>query len=236
MKGYRNLCKLVTLGYMEGFYYKPRIDKELLQGIQWRPDRAQRLSAGRSVPGVNCGNYEKAKLAAEHYASIFGDRYYIEIQDNKFAEQEKVNRLLVELAKEISIPVVATNDCHYGERADFHAHDVLLCVQTGKTVDEDNRLKFETDELYLKSADEMMRGFDYCPGAVERTLEIANRCNVEIEFGKYHFPTFTPPKEISLDDYLDELAHKGLEERLEGVTDPEVRKDTMPIGWNMNWT
>ncbi|HVO93647.1 MAG TPA: DNA polymerase III subunit alpha, partial [Terriglobales bacterium] len=140
-------------------------------------------------------------------------------------EQEKVNRLLVELAKEVSIPVVATNDCHYGERADFQAHDVLLCVQTGKTVNDDNRLKLETDELYLKSAEEMIRGFDYCPGAVERTLEIAERCNLEIEFGKYHFPTFKPPKEISLDDYLDELAHQGLDERLEGITDPEVRKN-----------
>ena len=140
------------------------------------------------------------------------------------AEQEKVNRLLVELAKDLSIPVVATNDCHYGERADFHAHDVLLCVQTGKTVNEDNRLKMETDELYLKSAEEIKQGFDYCPEAVERTLEIADRCNVEIEFGKYHFPAFTPPKEISLDDYLDELAYSGLEERLEGADDAAVRK------------
>ncbi|HWP22802.1 MAG TPA: DNA polymerase III subunit alpha, partial [Candidatus Binatia bacterium] len=140
-------------------------------------------------------------------------------------EQLKVNRLLVELAKDLSLPVVATNDCHYGERDDYHAHDVLLCVQTGKTLADDNRLKLETDELYVKSAEEMKRGFDFCPDAVERTLEIADRCNVEIEFGKYHFPTFTPPKEKSLDDYLDELAREGLEERLEGVTDPEVRKN-----------
>src|SRR5262249_28221028 len=167
---------------------------------------------------------DKAKTAAETYASIFNDRYYIEIQDNKLAEQERVNRLLVELAKDLSIPVVVTNDCHYGERADYHAHDVLLCVQTGKTVDEDNRLKMETDELYLKSAEEIKRAFEYCPDAVERTLEIADRCNVEIEFGKYHFPAFTPPKEISLDDYLDELAHSGLEERLEGVEDATLRK------------
>ena len=179
---------------------------------------------GEVSQALNYGNYEKAKLAVEQYASIFGDRYYIEIQDNKLAEQEKVNRLLVELAKDTSIPVVATNDCHYGERADYHAHDVLLCVQTGKTINDDNRLKIETDELYLKSAEEMTQGFDFCPGAVERTVEIANRCNVEIEFGKYHFPNFTPPKEISLDDYLVELAKKGLEQRLEGVTDPEVRK------------
>ncbi len=223
-EGYRNLCKLVSLGYMEGFYYKPRIDKELLRELNGGLIALSACLQGEVSQALNYGIYEKAKAAAETYATIFGDRYYIEIQDNKLAEQEKVNRQLVELAKELSIPVVATNDCHYGERADFHAHDVLLCVQTGKTVSDDNRLKLETDELYLKSAEEMNQGFDYCPGAVERTLEIADRCNVDIEFGKYHFPNFTPPKEISLDDYLDELARQGLEQRIEGITDAETRK------------
>jgi DNA polymerase III subunit alpha len=223
-EGYRNLCKLVSLGYMEGFYYKPRIDKELLGELNGGLIALSACLQGEVCQALSAGNIEKAKAAAETYASIFNDRYYIEIQDNKLAEQEKVNRLLVELAKDLSIPVVATNDCHYGERADFHAHDVLLCVQTGKTVDEDNRLKMETDELYLKSAEEIKKGFEYCPEAVERTLDIADRCNLEIEFGKYHFPAFTPPKEISLDDYLDELAYNGLEERLEGVDDATVRK------------
>ena len=225
-EGYRNLCKLVSLGYMEGFYYKPRIDKELLKELNGGLIALSACLQGEVSQALNLGNIERAKAAAESYLSTFGDRYYIEIQDNKLAEQEKVNRLLVEMAKDLSIPVVATNDCHYGEREDFHAHDVLLCVQTGKTIDEDNRLKLETDELYLKSAEEMTQGFDYCPGAVERTLEIAERCNVEMEFGKYHFPTYTPPKEISLDDYLDELAHQGLDERLESdlITDPEIRK------------
>lgn len=223
-EGYRNLCKLVSLGYMEGFYYKPRIDKELLRELNGGLIALSACLQGEVCQALSAGNVERAKNAAETYASIFNNRYYIEIQDNKLAEQERINRLLIELAKELSIPVVATNDCHYGERADFHAHDVLLCVQTGKTVNEDNRLKMETDELYLKAADEIRQGFDYCPEAVERTLEIADRCNVEIEFGKYHFPAFTPPKEISLDDYLDELAHSGLEERLEGIDDPAVRK------------
>ncbi len=223
-EGYRNLCKLVSLGYMEGFYYKPRIDKDLLKEFNGGLIALSACLQGEVSQALNYGLYEKAKTAAESYAMIFGDRYYIEIQDNKLPEQEKVNPQLVELAKELSIPVVATNDCHYGERADFHAHDVLLCVQTGKTIEEENRLKLETDELYLKSAAEMNLGFGYCPGAVERTLEIADRCNVEIEFGKYHFPNFTPPKEISLDDYLDELAHQGLDARLKGIDDPELRK------------
>ncbi|HXV83336.1 MAG TPA: DNA polymerase III subunit alpha [Candidatus Binatia bacterium] len=223
-EGYRNLCKLVSLGYMEGFYYKPRIDKELLKELNGGLIALSACLQGEVCQALSAGNVERAKNAAEIYAAIFNNRYYIEIQDNKLAEQEKVNRLLIELAKELSLPVVATNDCHYGERADYHAHDVLLCVQTGKTVNEDNRLKMETDELYLKSADEIKQGFDYCPEAVEQTLEIADRCNVEIEFGKYHFPAFTPPKDVSLDDYLDELAHSGVEERLEGIDDPAVRK------------
>ena len=222
-QGYRNLCKLVSLGYMEGFYYKPRIDKDLLKELNGGLIALSACLQGEVSQALSYGNYEKAKAAVEQYASIFGDRYYIEIQDNKLVEQEKVNRLLVELAKDFSIPVVATNDCHYGERDDFHAHDVLLCVQTGKTVDEENRLKMETDELFIKSAEEMAKGFEWCPGAVARTVEIAERCNLEIEFGKYHFPNFTPPKEISLDDYLDELAQKGLAERLEGVTDQAQR-------------
>jgi DNA polymerase III subunit alpha len=222
-EGYRNLCKLVSLGYMEGFYYKPRIDKDLLRELNGGLIALSACLQGEVSQALSYGSYEKAKAAAEQYASIFGDRYYIEIQDNKLAEQEKVNRLLVELARDISVPVVATNDCHYGERDDFYAHDVLLCVQTGKTLDDDNRLKLETDELFIKSAEEMAKGFDWCPGAVARTVEIAERCHVEIEFGKYHFPNFTPPKEISLDDYLDELAHNGLDERLEGVTDPALR-------------
>ena len=221
--GYRNLCKLVSLGYMEGFYYKPRIDKELLKELNGGLIALSACLQGEVSQALSSGNVEKAKTAAESYLSIFGDRYYIEIQDNKLAEQEKVNRLLVEMARDLSVPVVATNDCHYGERDDFHAHDVLLCVQTGKTVTDDNRLKLETDELYLKSAEEMISGFDYCPGAVERTLEIAERCHVEMEFGKYHFPTYTPPKEISLDDYLDELARSGLKERLADIEEPELR-------------
>jgi DNA polymerase III subunit alpha len=222
--GYRNLCKLVSLGFIEGFYYKPRIDKELLKEFNGGLIALSACLQGEVSQALSSGNIEKARAAAETYSAIFGDRYYIEIQDNKLAEQERVNRLLVELAKDLSLPVVATNDCHYGEREDYHAHDVLLAVQTGKTINDDNRLKLETDELYLKSEEEMRRGFDYCTGAVERTLEIADRCNIEIEFGKYHFPAFTPPKEISLDDYLDELAHSGLDERLEGIDDPEVRK------------
>jgi DNA polymerase-3 subunit alpha len=215
LDGYRNLCKLVTAGYMEGFYYKPRIDKELLKEHNHGLIALSACLQGEVSSALSAGNVEKAKAAAEGYAQIFGDRYYLEIQDNKLPQQEKVNRLIIELGKELSLPVVATNDCHYGERDDAAAHDVLLCVQTGKQVQDENRLKMHTDELFVKSAELMTQGFDYCPEAVERTVEIAERCNLEIEFGKYHFPRFDPPKEISLDDYLDELAQSGLVKRLE---------------------
>ncbi|HKA32581.1 MAG TPA: DNA polymerase III subunit alpha [Candidatus Binatia bacterium] len=214
LEGYKNLCKLVTIGFMEGFYYKPRIDKEVLQEHNRGLIALSACLQGEVSYALNAGNVEKAKEAAQSYERIFGDRYYLEIQDNKLPEQEKVNRLIVELGKELSLPVVATNDCHYGERDDAAAHDVLLCVQTGKTVMDENRLKMHTDELFVKSAELMRQGFDYSPGAVERTVEIADRCNLELQFGHYHFPHFEAPKEKSLDDYLDELARRGLAERM----------------------
>ena len=214
LEGYKNLCKLVTIGFMEGFYYKPRIDKEVLQEHNRGIIALSACLQGEVSYALNAGNIEKAKEAAQSYERIFGDRYYLEIQDNKLPDQEKVNRLIVELGKELSLPVVATNDCHYGERDDAAAHDVLLCVQTGKTVIDENRLKMHTDELFVKSAELMRQGFDYCPGAVERTVEIADRCNLELQFGHYHFPHFEAPKDKSLDDYLDELTRRGLAERM----------------------
>ncbi|MBI2997241.1 MAG: DNA polymerase III subunit alpha [Deltaproteobacteria bacterium] len=217
LEGYRNLCKLVTAGYMEGFYYKPRVDKELLKEYNRGLIALSACLQGEVASALSVGQVEKAKGAAESYAAIFADRYYLEIQDNKLPQQEKVNPMIIELGKELSLPVVATNDCHYGQRDDAEAHDVLLCVQTGKTVQDENRLKMETDELFVKSAEQMKKGFDYSPEAVERTIEIAERCNLELEFGHYHFPPFQPPKSITLDDHLDELARQGLEERLEPV-------------------
>jgi DNA polymerase-3 subunit alpha len=224
MEGYRNLCKLVTIGYMEGFYYKPRVDKEVLKEHNRGLIALSACLQGEVASALSAGLIEKAKAAAEGYASIFKDRYYLEVQDNKLSQQEKVNRMIIELGQNLSIPVVATNDCHYGERDDAEAHDVLLCVQTGKTVNDENRLKMATDELFVKPAELMEKGFDYCPEAVQRTLEVAERCNLELEFGNYHFPRFDPPKKVGLDDYLDELTRKGLEERLGNLLDPEARR------------
>jgi DNA polymerase-3 subunit alpha len=231
MEGYRNLCKLVTLGFTEGFYYRPRVDKELLKEYNKGLIALSACLQGEVSQALSTGQIEKAKAAAESYAAIFDSRYYLEIQDNKISEQEKVNRMLVELAKDVSLPLVATNDCHYRGREDSPAHDVLLCVQTGKTIDEENRLKFATDELFVKSAEQMKRGFDYCPDAVERTIEIAERCNLELEFGNYHFPRFDPPKGMTLDDHLDELARNGLAERLESQkhVGPEPNEEILKL-------
>ena len=231
LEGYRNLCKLVTAGYMEGFYYKPRVDKELLKEYNRGLIALSACLQGEVASALSAGQVEKAKGAAESYAAIFADRYYLEIQDNKLPQQEKVNPMIIELGKELSVPVVATNDCHYGQRDDAEAHDVLLCVQTGKTVQDENRLKMETDELFVKSAEQMKKGFDYSPEAVERTIEIAERCNLELEFGRYHFPPFQPPKAMTLDDYLDELARQGLEERLEPLktAHPEEHQERLKL-------
>jgi len=230
-EGYRNLCRLVTAGFKEGFYYKPRVDKELLQEHNRGLIALSACLQGEVASALSTGQIEKAKAAAESYAAIFKERYYLEVQDNKIPEQERINRMMLELARDLSLPVVATNDCHYGLREDAPAHDVLLCVQTGKMVHDENRLKFATDELFVKSAQEMRRGFDYYPEAVEHTLEIAERCNLELEFGHYHFPHFDPPKSVSLDDYLDELARKGLAERLERfkAARPEEREEKIKL-------
>ncbi|MFQ5850864.1 MAG: DNA polymerase III subunit alpha [Candidatus Binatia bacterium] len=213
-EGYRNLCKLVTAGFTEGFYYKPRVDKDLLKEHNKGLIVLSSCLRGEVACALSAGQIEKAKAAAESYGSIFKDRFYLEVQDNKIPEQEKVNRMLVDLGRDLSLPVVGTNDCHYVDRNDADAHDVLLCIQTGKTVHDENRMKMSTDELFLKSAEQMKRGFDYCPEAVESSLEVAQRCNLELEFGRYHFPRFDPPQGRGLDDYLDELARKGLAKRL----------------------
>jgi len=229
--GYRNLCKLVTAGFTEGFYYKPRVDKDLLKEHNEGLIALSSCLRGEVASSLSVEDIGKAKSAAENYASIFKDRFYLEIQDNKIPVQEKVNRLIVDLGKDLSLPVVATNDCHYVERKDAAAHDVLLCIQTGRTVNDENRMKMSTDELFLKSADQMREGMAYCPEAVDHTLEIAQRCNLELELGRYHFPRFDPPSGKNLDEHLDELARKGLEQRLESLypsatepVDPESRK------------
>ncbi len=218
-EGYQNLCRLVTAGYTEGFYYKPRIDKEVLRE---RASGLIGLSAclkGEVPRAVLRGNLEEARALAREYAAIFGEgNYYFELMENGIPEQQTVNRALIELSKELSIPVVATNDCHYVDCADAKSHEVLVCIQTGKTLHDEKRMKMATDAFYLKSPEEMAAAFHYCPEALESTVEIAERCNVEIDLKSYHFPRYELEQEESLDDCLDRLAREGLEERLHSRT------------------
>ena len=218
-EGYRNLCKLVTHGFTEGFYYKPRIDKELLREFNAGIIALSGCLSGEMAKALSLGSMEQARKVAEAYRDIFDDRYYLEAQDNKLPLQEKVNAGILELGKDLSLPIVATNDCHYLHPEDAHAHDILLCIQTGKGHNDPNRMKMDTEELFLKSTDQMLAGFAHLPDAVDQSTAIAERCNVEIEFGKYHFPNYEAPNAESLDDYLDACAGRGLDERLKDAGD-----------------
>ncbi len=214
-KGYRNLIKLVTAGYLEGFYYRPRIDKEILSA---HAEGLIGLSAclGGEIPtNLAAGRFDEAVRLAGAYQDILGKgNFYLELQDNGAEGQGLVNREMVRLARAEGLPLVATNDCHYLTRADAHPHDCLICIGTGKTVGEKNRLKYPGDQFYFKSADEMRTVFGEVEEALRNTVEIAERCNVEIPMGDHHLPTYQVPPGTTRDEYLTDLARTGLEDRL----------------------
>ncbi len=214
-EGYRNLIRLVSLAYVEGFYYKPRMDKELLR----RHGRGLIATSGclrGEVPYLLAqGRIEEAERAGREYIEIFGPgNFYIEIQDNGLEKQVRLNRELIALGGRLSIPIVATNDCHYLRQEDARAHDILLCLQTGKTVNDPNRMRFHTDQLYFKSSDQMHAAFAEIPGAIRSTQEIAERCNLDLRFDTFHLPLFQAPPGYTLERYLEEQAAEGLEQRL----------------------
>lgn len=214
-KGYRNLSRLVTQGYLEGFYYHPRVDMELLREYNEGLIALSACIKGMVPYFLNADRVELARKKAEELAAIFDhDRFYLEVQANGLPEQIRINKMLRELSSELSLPLVATNDCHYLNRKDAEAHDVLLCIQTGKTLDDPKRLKFSTDEFYFKSRDEMLRNLEGFEDALDNTVQIADRCTYEMEFGHYKYPVFQAAGNRSLDDILVENAHKGLAERL----------------------
>ncbi|MDK2810613.1 MAG: polymerase subunit alpha [Petroclostridium sp.] len=221
--GYKNLMNIVSIGFTEGFYYKPRIDFEILEKYH---EGLIALSAclGGDIPkALLNGNYEQAKQLTYKYAGIFGkDNFYLELQDHGIHEQRIVNQQLVKLSKETGIGLVATNDIHYISKEDAKNQDVLVCIQTGKTVDEEDRLKFETSEFYLKSAEEMVELFPFALEAIENTVKIAERCNVEFEFGKLHLPSYHVPDNIEPFDYLAGLCQQGLKARYGEIT-PEIQ-------------
>lgn len=212
--GYRNLCELVTRSYMEGFYYKPRIDFKMLEQYN---EGLIALSGGWGC-SINHYLYEGSKDIAldqaRKYAAIFKDRFYIELQENGIEGQHDLNLLLIDLAKELSLPVVGTNNCHYLNQEDAEAFETLTCIQTGATLrGAGDHLKFTTDEYYFKSSEEMIENFSYCPEAIENTLKISETINFEFDLKTYHFPKFEPPQGLTLDQFLEKESYEGLEKR-----------------------
>ena len=216
MTGYQNLIKLVSISYVDGFYYKPRVDIEALREHSEGIICLSACLAGDVSNALMNRNYEKAKEIALTYNEIFGQgNFYLELQDHNLPEQKEVNASLVKLSKELNIPLVATNDIHYVDKADSKAHDVLLCIQMGKTLNDPARMRFGTEEFYLKSREEMEELFPYALEALDNTAKIAERCNVEFDFNTIHLPNYEVPEGYTTSGYLEELCYKGLYERYE---------------------
>ncbi len=218
--GYKNLMKLSSIGYLEGFYHKPRIDKEALREHNEGLFGLSSCLHGEIPSLLLEGKYQKAKEVTEEYKSILGEgNFFFEIQNHQIDEEKKVLPLLVKLAGEMKVGLVATNDCHYLKKEHALAHDALLCIQTGKKLTDTDRMKFANDQLYFKSPEEMKALFADYPSAIENTLRIAEQCNLDLEFGKTHLPEFPlPPGYDNLDSYLDFLSRKGLAQRYSKVT------------------
>ena len=222
--GYRNLSYMVSQAYIEGFYIKPRIDLDLLREHSEGLIGLSACLAGEIPRRIINGDYEGAKAYALELRSILGeDNFYLELQDHGIADQTTVNRALLRMHNETGIPLVCTNDAHYLRKEDAESHDVLLCIQTGKTVDDENRMRYEPRNFYLRSTEEMEALFSGYPDAVENTQRIADRCQLEFTFGKYHLPEFKLPPGYDSPTYLRKLCDEGFV-RCYGDEKPEYRK------------
>ncbi len=225
--GYKNLIKLVSLGFTDGFYYKPRIDKEVLEKYHEGLICSSACLAGEVASKISAGDIEGAKESALWFKNLFGDDYYLEIQNNGIKEQVLVNQKLIQIARELNIPLLATNDSHYLKKEDAYNHEVLLCIQTGKKMSDEDRMRFETDELYIKSPEEMMEFFKNVPDAIENTVKVAEKCNVEFEFGHTILPNYEVPKEYPTHfDYLKKLTDDGIKKRYgENVSEDILKRE-----------
>jgi len=215
-KGYQNLVKLVSKGYLEGFYYKPRIDKELLSQ---HSEGLLGLSAclnGEVASNLLPGRFDQAERAAAEYRDIFGkDRFFLEIHDHGLEKQRKIIPDVLRISERTGIKVAATNDCHYMQKDDCRAHDILLCIQTGKTVNDPNRMKFYTDQFYFKTRQEMELVFGEIPGVLDQTVDIAERCNLKLQKVTNPFPEFAVPPGFTIDTYFAKVVRDGFQDRLE---------------------
>ena len=219
-EGYKNLIKLVSLANIEGMYYKPRVDKELLRRYHEGIICLSSCIAGEIPRAIIAGNMEHADELVQEYADIFGkDNFFLEIQNHHIPEEGVSNAGLIELAKKHGLKLAATNDAHYIERKDSEFHDVMLCIQTGSTLDEPGRMKFSSDDFYIKSGREMLELFPEAPEAIANTLEIAERCNVDFEFGHLHLPRFPLPEDMTDTQYLRQLCDERISGRYSDITD-----------------
>jgi DNA polymerase-3 subunit alpha len=226
LAGYKNLMRLVSIGFLEGFYYRPRIDREVLAKYH---DGIIALSAclkGEVAYKILHEGYEAARKVALEYREIFGDDYYLEIHKHGIPEEDQARAGVLELSRELSIPVVATNDTHYLKREHSMPHDVLICLQTGKDRDDPTRLRYTTDEIYFKSAEEMQAAFAQHEDALKLTAEIAAKCDLQLDFKKVYLPSYRIPEPDSnktLDEYLEQLAWEGVKRRYKEIT-PEIEQ------------
>ena len=210
-EGYKNLAKLVSLGYVDGYYYKPRIDKEILEKYHEGLICCSACLGGEIAQSILKDDLAKAEEIALWHKNIFGEDYYLEVQSNTLREQILVNQELVELARKLNIPLVATNDSHYLKKEDYYNHEVLLCIQTGKRMTDEDRMKFQTNDFYIKSPEEMKEFFKNIPEALENTVKIAEKCNVDFEFGHTILPNYDVPEEFETHyDYIKKLCDDGI--------------------------
>jgi len=214
-EGYANLCKLVSIAQLKGFYYKPRIDKELLANHSKGLIGLSACLKGEISQNIIQNKMGAADDAALFFLKTFGeDNFFLEIQENGIQIQEKVNQGILDISERLSIPLVATNDCHYLSKGDDKAHEILLCIQTGDTITNQNRFKFDSDQLYFKSSKEMVQTFGEIPGAIENTRQVIEKCNVEFDDKIYHFPRYATSEEASEDEIFKQKAMEGFEKKL----------------------
>ena len=221
--GYQNLTKLVSLSFVDGFYYKPRIDLDILEQYSEGLVCLSACLAGSLSQAILKDDMDEAERVALWHKNIFKDDYYIEIQHNGLQKQIMVNQKLIELARNLDIPLVATNDAHYLKKEDAYNHEILLCIQTGKKITDEDRMRFETEEFYIKSPEEMADYFSAFPDAIENTVKIAEKCNYDFEFGVTKLPNYDVPEEFEThSDYFKKLCYDGIKKRYGDEPSKEV--------------
>ena len=210
-EGYKNLIKIVSSSFVDGYYYKPRVDIELLEKYHEGLIATSACMAGFVSRAILAGEYERAKDIAKSYADIFGkENFFIELQNNGIEDQIIANRGLIRIAKELELEMIATNDCHYLNKEDSYAHEVLLCIQTGSKMNDIDRFKFGSDEFYVKTPEEMKDAFKNFPTALANTGKIADMCNVTFEFGHTILPNYDTPNNMDHFEYLKKLTYDGI--------------------------